>query len=73
MKYKKVEEKVRKSTLSWKSKMKTKTLFVSFFKCLLNFKAHALQSELSKVSIFNFVEFQLQSMSSKVERAFEKN
>ena len=53
-------------------KMKIKTWFVRFFKCLLNFRAHALQSELSKVSIFNFVKFELQSMSSKIERAFEK-
>ena len=53
-------------------KMKIKTWFVRFFKCLLNFRAHALQSELSKVSISNFVKFQLQSMSSKIEQAFEK-
>ena len=53
-------------------KMKIKTLFVRFFKCSLNFRAHALQLELSKVSIFNFVKFELQSMSSKIERAFEK-
>ena len=46
--------------------------FVRFFKCSLNFRAHALQSELSKTSILNFVKFKLQSMSSKIERAFEK-
>ena len=43
-----------------------------FFKCSLNFRAHALQLELSKVSISNFVKFKLQSMSSKIEGAFEK-
>ena len=52
--------------------MKIKTWFVRFFKCSLNFRAHALQSELSKTSISNFVKFELQSMSSKIERAFEK-
>ena len=52
--------------------MKIKTWFVRFFKCSLNFRAHALQLELSKVSISNFVKFELQSMSSKIERAFEK-
>ena len=52
--------------------MKTKTWFVRFVKFLLNFRAHALQSELSKVSITNFVKFELQSKSSKIERAFEK-
>ena len=38
-------------------KMKTKTFFVLFFKCSLNFRAHALQSELNKVSISNFGKF----------------
>ena len=52
---------------------KMKTIQNMFFLCLPNFRAHALQSELSKVSISNFVKFQLQSMSSKVEQAFEKN
>ena len=47
--------------------------FCCFFKCSLNFIAHALQSELNKVSISNFVKFRLQIMSSKIERAFEKN
>ena len=32
-------------------KMKIKTWNVCFFKCLLNLRAHALQSELSKVSL----------------------
>ena len=49
--------------------MKTKTWFVCFFKCTLNFRANALQSE---VSISYFVKFRLQSMSFKIERAFEK-
>ena len=53
-------------------KIKIKTWFVCFFKCSLNFRAHALPSELSQVSISNFLMFQLQSMSSKIERAFEK-
>ena len=30
-------------------KITTKTQFVCFFKCLLYFRAHALQSELNKV------------------------
>ena len=52
--------------------MKTKTYFVVFFKGSLNFRAHALQSELNKGIISSFVKFRLQSMSSKIERAFEK-
>ena len=52
-------------------KMKIKAYFV-IFKCSLNFRAHALQSELNNVSILNFVKFLLQSMSSKIEQAFEK-
>ena len=36
-------------------KMKIKAWFVRFFKCSLNFRAHALQLELSKVNISNFV------------------
>ena len=54
-------------------KMKIKTWFVCFFKYLLNFNGHALQLELSKVSISNFVMFGLQSMSSEIQQAFEKN
>ena len=46
--------------------------YVCFFKCSLNFRAHALQSELSKTSKSNFVKFELQSMSSKIEGVFEK-
>ena len=54
-------------------KIKTKkTWYVCFLKCSLNFRAHALQSELRKISISNFVKFQLQSMSFKIELAFEK-
>ena len=37
-------------------KIKTKKNFCPFFKCSLNFRAHALQSELNKVSISNFVK-----------------
>ena len=47
-------------------------ILVCFFKCLLNFRTHALKLELNKVSISNFAKFRLQSMSSKIERAFEK-
>ena len=46
--------------------------FVRFFKCSLNFKAHALQFELNNVGYTNFAKFQLQSMSSKIEGALEK-
>ena len=46
--------------------------FCPFFKCLLDFRAHALQLELNKVVYTNFVKFRLQSMSFKIERAFEK-
>ena len=46
--------------------------FCLFFKCSLNFQAHALQFKLNKVGYTDFAEFQLQSMCSKIERAFEK-
>ena len=46
--------------------------FVSFFKCSLNFRAHALPFELNKVGYTNFAKFRLQRMSSKIEQAFEK-
>ena len=46
--------------------------YVRFFKCSLNFRAHALQFELNKVGYTNFAKFRLQSMSSKIEQAFEK-
>ena len=48
-------------------KMKTKKYLVNFFKCSLNFTGHALQSELNKVFISNFVKFQLQRISYKIE------
>ena len=54
-------------------KIRTKTWFICFFKCLLNFRAHALKSEPNRGSISNFGKFRLQSMSSKIEQAFEKN
>ena len=38
--------------------MKLKTWFVYFFKCSLNFRACALQSELNRRNIFNFIKFQ---------------
>lgn len=46
--------------------------FSCFFKCSLNFKAHALQFDFNKVGYTSFAKFRLQSMSSKIERAFEK-
>ena len=46
--------------------------YVRFFKYSLNFRAHALQFELNKVGYTNFAKFRLQSMSSKIEQAFEK-
>ena len=53
-------------------KLRQKTFCCCFFKCSLSFRAHALQSELNKFSISNFIKFWLQSMSSKITRAFEK-
>ena len=71
---KKVNEKVRKKLrLGWSWQNEDKNIFCPLFKCSLNFRAHALQSELNKVSISNFVKFQLQRISSKIERAFHKN
>ena len=52
--------------------MKTKTFFSLCFQILTQFKALALQSELNKVRISNFVKFQLQSLGSKIEQAFDK-
>ena len=43
----------------------------TLFKCMLNLKAQYWKSELIKVSISNFVKFRLQSLISKIERAFE--
>ena len=69
----KVYEKVRKNDPRVGiGKMKTKTWFVNFFKCSLNFRAHALKLKHNKVSISNFIKFRLQIMSSKIERVFEK-
>ena len=45
---------------------------IVFFKCLPNFRAHALQFELNKVEYTNFAKFQLQNLSSKIEGTFEK-
>ena len=42
------------------------------FKYSLNSRVGADIFELNKVSISNFVKFQLQSMSSKIKRAFKK-
>ena len=53
-------------------KMKIKTWFVCFFKCSLNFRAHALQFELNNVGYTNFAKFQLQIISFKIGQAFEK-
>ena len=47
-------------------------IFCHFFKCSISFRAHALQSELNKVSMSNFVKFQLQRINSKIRRAFDK-
>ena len=52
-------------------KMKIKHI-LSFFKCLLNFSAHPLQSELNKVIISNFGKFQLQRISPEIKRASKK-
>ena len=63
-----------RSSWSWQKKDKKKTnIFCHFFNSLFNFRAHALQSELDKVGIYNFVKFRLQSMRSKIKQAFEKN
>ena len=43
-----------------------------YFKCSLIFRAHALQWEHNKFGYTNFVKLGLQSMSPKIERAFEK-
>ena len=46
------------------------SLFINFFfKCSLNFRAHALQLEFNKVGYTDFVKFRLQSMSSKIVQA----
>ena len=43
-----------------------------FFRCSFNFRVHVLQLELNKVSISNFVKFQLESIGFKIARAIEK-
>ena len=58
--------------LEFETRRPKKHFFVVFFKGLLNFRADALQSELNKVSLSNFVKFQLQTMSFKIGPAFEK-
>ena len=69
----KVNEKVwKKLRLGWSWQNEDKNIFCNFFKCSLNFRAHALQSELNKDGYTNFVKFRLQSKSYKIERAFEK-
>ena len=53
-------------------KMKTKTFFC-LFQMLAQFQSScSAMKKLNKFSISNFVKFQLQIMSSKIERAFEK-
>ena len=42
------------------------------FKRFLNFRAHALPLELSKVGYTNFVKFELQRITSKIEWAFKR-
>ena len=64
--------KVRKKMTLRLELSKLRQKHILSFKCLLIFRAHALQLEVNKVSIYNFVKFRLQSMSSKIRRAFEK-
>ena len=52
--------------------MKTKTWFVYFFKCSFVLKVCAVIFELDKVSMSNFVKFEILSMTLKIERVFEK-
>ena len=47
----------KKLQSSWSWQNEDKNIFCHFFKCSLNFRAYALQSELNKVSISNFVKF----------------
>ena len=47
-------------------------LFCPFFKCLLNFFFMLYNRNLTKSVYQTFCKFQLQSMSSKIERVFEK-
>ena len=69
----KINEKVRKKvTIKLEFEKFRQNIFCPFFKCSLNFRDHALQLELTKVILSNFVKFRLQSMSFKIERACEK-
>ena len=52
--------------------MKTKTWFVRFFKCSFVLRVGAFIFELDKVSMSNFVKFEFQSMTLKIEEVFEK-
>ena len=52
--------------------MKIKIWFVRFFKCSFVLRVGAVIFELDKVSMSNFVEFEFQSMTLKIERVFEK-
>ena len=53
-------------------KMKTKTYFVVFLNARSTLELMLCNRKPNKVSISNFVQFRLQSMSSKVEQAFEE-
>ena len=52
--------------------MKIKTWFVCFFKCSFLLRVGAVIFELDKVSMSNLVKFKFRSMTSKIERIFEK-
>ena len=52
--------------------MKIKTLFVCFFKFSFLKRVCAVIFELVGVSTYNFVKFQFQRMTLKIERVFEK-
>ena len=54
------------------SKMKIKTWFVCFFKCLFVLRLGAVIFELDKVSMSNSVKFEFRSMTLKIEEEFEK-
>jgi hypothetical protein len=64
-----VQEKKTILCLNWQNE--DKNMVCLFFR-MLNLRAHALQSELSKVSIYNYAKFKFQSMSLKIKQAFEK-
>ena len=68
-----VKEKVWKkycSSQSWQNE--DKNIFSSFFKYSLNKRDGADIFEIDEVRISNFVKFRLESMSSKIKRAFKK-